>query len=358
VKTLFRSIHKRKTENPKTLLEIDGERIMLHASIDKNKTKDNLSRTQSETESLGRDRSSGWAGYSSLNLGGENRSVPAKQGNDRSQGWQPMSLSYLSQGGVLQRKCTCGSSAGSTGICSECQGKEGAMLQTKLSIGASDDKYEREADRVADEVMRMPEPTIQPNIGSEQKGGIQRKAIANSITPLQRSSTAPNQTSEVPAIVHDVLRSPGQPLDQATSALMESRFGHDFSQVRVHTGGDADRSALDLNAHAYTVGNNIVFGAGQYAPRTHEGLRLIAHELTHTVQQDRDIRRTIIQRFPSCTSAQDTIISADHARARNMLSTAIAAVSSYDGSVQPKFLMHYQPTFMGLQVMHLQLGSM
>jgi Domain of unknown function (DUF4157) len=258
---------------------------MLHAPVSENKTQDKQSKTQSEPES--ERRVSGWAGYPALGLGGENGS---SAGNERAQGWQPINLSTLSQGGILQRKCACGSSAGAAGTCGKCQSKEG-MLQTKLSIGASDDKYEREADRVADEVMRMPEPTIQPNIGSEQKGGIQRKAIANSITPLQRSSTAPNQASEVPDIVHDVLRSPGQPLDLATRALMEPRFGHDFSHVRIHTGGDADRSARDINARAYTVGKNIVFGASQFAPGMSEGRRLLAHELTHVVQQNSNLVR-------------------------------------------------------------------
>ena len=66
---------------------------------------------------------------------------------------------------------------------------------------------------------------------------------------------------------------------------MEQRFGHDFSRVRVHSGAAAEQSARDVNANAYTVGHNIVFGAGRFAPGTHEGRRLIAHELTHVVQQ-------------------------------------------------------------------------
>jgi len=66
---------------------------------------------------------------------------------------------------------------------------------------------------------------------------------------------------------------------------MEPRFGHDFSQVRVHSGSDAEQSAQDVHANAYTVGHNIVFGTGRFAPGTYEGRRLIAHELTHTIQQ-------------------------------------------------------------------------
>jgi len=86
-------------------------------------------------------------------------------------------------------------------------------------------------------------------------------------------------------MVHDVLRSPGQPLDTGTRAFMEPRFGHSFADVRVHTDARAAESARAVSAVAYTVGRNIVFGAGRYAPDTGAGRRLLAHELTHVVQQ-------------------------------------------------------------------------
>ncbi|HEY2990878.1 MAG TPA: DUF4157 domain-containing protein [Candidatus Binatia bacterium] len=86
--------------------------------------------------------------------------------------------------------------------------------------------------------------------------------------------------------MHDVLRSPGQPLDPAARAFFEPRFGHDFGQVRVHTDAKAADSALAVDALAYTVGRDLVFGAGRYAPETAAGRRLLAHELTHSVQQD------------------------------------------------------------------------
>ena len=85
--------------------------------------------------------------------------------------------------------------------------------------------------------------------------------------------------------VDDVLHSPGQPLEAATRSFMESRFGHDFSGVRVHTDAHAAASARSVDALGYTVGNHVVFGAGQYAPQTHEGRTLLAHELTHVMQQ-------------------------------------------------------------------------
>src|SRR6266516_6868887 len=102
---------------------------------------------------------------------------------------------------------------------------------------------------------------------------------------VQRSLANLARTSIAPPIVHDVLHSPGQPLDQATRTFMEPRFGHDFSKVRVHTDARATESAHAVNALAYTVGHNIVFGGGQYTPNTTAGQRLLAHELTHTVQQ-------------------------------------------------------------------------
>ncbi len=102
---------------------------------------------------------------------------------------------------------------------------------------------------------------------------------------LQRDAAGSSDLAVAPPIVHDVLSSPGQPLDPATRSFMEPRFGHDFSCVRVHTDGRAAASARDVSANAYTVGRNVVFGAGRFAPETHEGRRLIAHELTHVVQQ-------------------------------------------------------------------------
>lgn len=104
---------------------------------------------------------------------------------------------------------------------------------------------------------------------------------------LQRAAINSASTNAVPPIVHDVLNSPGQPLDAGTRAFMEPRFGHDFSQVRVHTDARAAESARSVNALAYTVGRDVVFGTGQYAPGTGEGKRLLAHELTHVVQQNR-----------------------------------------------------------------------
>lgn len=136
-------------------------------------------------------------------------------------------------------------------------------IQPKLRVGAPGDAHEREADQVAEQVMRMPEPRPQ--------------------TGRQPSDDAGHV--EAPATVHDVLRSPGHPLDASTRAFLEPRFGHDFSHVRVHTDAPAGDAALAIDARAFTAGSHVVFGAGEYAPQTEGGRHLLAHELTHVLQQ-------------------------------------------------------------------------
>ncbi len=111
------------------------------------------------------------------------------------------------------------------------------------------------------------------------------KATPPAAAPLQRAAVNETPVTDVPPIVHEVLHSPGQPLDAETRAFFQPRFGHDFSDVRVHTDAKAVESAQAINALAYTLGQNVVFGAGQYSPESREGRRLLAHELTHVVQQ-------------------------------------------------------------------------
>ncbi|MGH6847722.1 MAG: DUF4157 domain-containing protein [Methylocella sp.] len=157
-------------------------------------------------------------------------------------------------------------------------------IQAKLKVGAVNDPLEQEADRVADQVMRMPAPGVAPTSAPAQ---VSRKcAGCEEEEKLQKKEAGPQSaTSEAPGSVHEVLRSPGQPLDASSRAYFEQRFGQDIMKVRVHSGAAAEQSARDMDAHAYTVGHDIVFGAGQFAPGTIEGRRLIAHELAHVVQQ-------------------------------------------------------------------------
>src|SRR4030042_5618464 len=145
------------------------------------------------------------------------------------------------------------------------------FFQPKLAIGEPDDAYEREADRVAETVMRMPNPK-----------NIQRCACSKTI---QRQSVNAANMDAVPSSVHEVLRSPGQPLDEEPRFYMEPRFGHDFCRVRIHADSPAGESARAINALAYTVGTDVVFGAGRYKSATANGQRLLAHELAHVGQQ-------------------------------------------------------------------------
>lgn len=172
----------------------------------------------------------------------------------------------------LRRKCACG--AGHSGECEECKKPEAEMLQRavqrKLSVNEAGDRYEQEADRVADQVLTA--STHRPVSGTPPH--IQR---------FDGQSTG--RAGTAPASVGRVLASPGSPLGPSLQQDMGRRFGHDFSGVRVHTGAAAEQSARNVNAHAYTVGQDIVFGASRFAPGTHAGRRLLAHELTHVVQQ-------------------------------------------------------------------------
>lgn len=166
--------------------------------------------------------------------------------------------------------------------------KAHAEIQPRLTISNLRDIYEQEADRVADQVMRISEPQLQrscPCGGGCPK--CQARELDQETEHLHRNSVQSSGTggTAVPPIVHDVLSAPGRSLDPTVRRFMESRFGHDFSQVRVHADARAADSAGAVNALAYTVGQDIVFGPGRYAPQTSEGRRLLAHELTHVVQQ-------------------------------------------------------------------------
>ncbi len=129
--------------------------------------------------------------------------------------------------------------------------------------------------------------------------------------PLQRKASKDAGASSVPPIVHEVLHSLGQPLDPATRSVSEARFGHNFSRVRVHTGGRAAESAQAVNALAYTVGDNVVFGAGHYAPRTVAGRSLLAHELGHVVQQSSQTLRSSTGRGLTANESRELEAEAD-----------------------------------------------
>src|SRR5208283_2914400 len=205
---------------------------------------------------------------------------------------------------LLQRKCACGGT-GASGECDSCR-QEGVLqrqakdssgpaagavtehgfghdfsripvhpptagaIQTRLTVNEPGDVYEQEADRIADQVLASPA----------------HPAVSGAPPQIQRFSGQSNgQMDAVPTSVSQALASPGRPLEPALRQDMEQRFGHDFSRVRVHTDGKAADSAHAVSARAYTVGHDIVFAAGQYDSGANEGRKLIAHELTHTIQQ-------------------------------------------------------------------------
>jgi hypothetical protein len=156
-------------------------------------------------------------------------------------------------------------------------------IQRKLVVGAVDDPLEHEGDRVADQVMRMPAPDAVTMAAPPQVSRMCNECQEEE--ELQRKQTELQAVGEAPASVHEALRWPGQPLDLESRAFFEPRFGKDFSQVRLHADARAAESAHAVHARAYTVGQHVVFGRGQYAPHTADGRRLLAHELVHTVQQ-------------------------------------------------------------------------
>ena len=119
--------------------------------------------------------------------------------------------------------------------------------------------------------------------GGAQHGGAECEDCQKKKGTLQRLATGP--AVGVPTVVHEALRQPGRPLDPGLRQFMQPRLGHDFSRVRLHTDGAADASARAVNALAFTVGNDVVFGAGQFEPTSACGRRLLAHELTHVIQQ-------------------------------------------------------------------------
>ncbi len=165
--------------------------------------------------------------------------------------------------------CSCG------GSCPSC--KRAPASGAALRLGTPGDAHEREADAVADRVMQMSAPAL------HLAGGTAVSQATVQRTPDGASHLAP--APDVRAVVAGGTASSGQQLDPSTRAFMEARFGRDFGAVRVHTGAGAAASARAVDAQAYTVGSDIVFGAGRYAPDTAQGRRLLAHELTHTIQQ-------------------------------------------------------------------------
>lgn len=185
-------------------------------------------------------------------------------------------------------------------------------IQRKLIVNTPGDAYEQEADQVADQVMRMKDgdaPFFSPSVGAHHS--IQRKCDAceqEKEEKMHRKETNDNMGGQAaPPIVSEVISSGGgHPLDADTKGFMENRMGQDFSQVRVHTDARAAESAAAIQAKAYTSGQNVVFGEGQYQPGSESGKRLLAHELVHVGQQSsgKANKNGVLQRAEAASSAK------------------------------------------------------
>jgi hypothetical protein len=174
-------------------------------------------------------------------------------------------------------------------------------VQPKLAINQPGDIYEQEADAMAEQVMGMAGKASKPqHFSKPEASGLHRKCkhCEEEEKQMQRKEKSGAETVAGPGLESyvDNLPAGGQTLPGEVRSFFEPRFGHDFSQVKVHTDPLAAKSAQSINALAYTSGNNIVFGSGQYSPHTNGGKRLLGHELTHVVQQGSQSSRPNIQR--------------------------------------------------------------
>jgi hypothetical protein len=178
-----------------------------------------------------------------------------------------------------------------------------SIIQTKLTIGQPNDRYEQEADRVAEQVMRMSEPTVQRQREYEEKATdsqqfIQPQPISEQITPLTQPQTSLKDTLQMKAEKTQIsgkqadlssqiqsAKGRGSPLSKSTRQFFEPRFGTDLKNVKIHTDNESDQLNQALQARAFTVGQDIFFKQGEYAPHHQRGQRLLAHELTHVIQQ-------------------------------------------------------------------------
>ena len=187
------------------------------------------------------------------------------------------------------------------------------VLQAKLAVNQPGDQYEQEADRVADQVMRMPASDGPVQFSKSQAPHISRAVAGSVSSSLQRQASPANQQDvkeeeqasilslkAIPGMNHGLTpglesqilsaRRGGEPLAADTRAFFEPRFGVDFGSVRIHRDGAAGETVRRLNARAYTLGHHIAFAPGEYQMGTEQGRHLMAHELTHVVQQGDQVR--------------------------------------------------------------------
>ncbi len=253
----------------------------------------------------------------------------------------PVPVLSTTHSNLLQRKCACGGTPGPSGECEECRKKRltgAGGFQAKLAVSRPGDQWEQEADRMAESVVSGVWPDVKLSPRSEH--------AMNQSAAHQRNH--PVATGEVPPSVHETIRAPGRPLDPPVRTFMEDRFAYDFSQVRIHDDQQAAESTSQVNALAYTVGRDVVFNTGQYAPGNFTGQRLLAHELAHVVQQTAGSAPSIVARqqaqptppgqeeaqrraqwypgFPGCGPWQRRRVDFQLIRARSHVRDAISAL--------------------------------
>jgi len=208
---------------------------------------------------------------------------------------------------------------------------------------------------VAEAVMRMSEPQAvygdAPHIQlaypmfeedelrrqpiEEEEEELQRQPIEEEEEELQAKTTSCSIPEVQPDIKSHIqsLKGGGQPLSEQNRAFFEQRFGHDFSQVRVHTDTLSAEAARAVNARAFTVGKDVVFGGGEYKQGTVQGRRLLAHELAHTIQQSNNTSRLQRITFDNCSSERQWTIRNAQSRAIDMLNNAITKLGTYNGTI-------------------------
>ena len=226
------------------------------------------------------------------------------------------------------------------------------LLQTKLTLSQPGDRLEQEADRVAERVMRMRVPAGPRGGQLDESAVVQRKCTECEKEEVQRKAQPlPEQAAS--EFSHAI--SGGRPLPDAERNFFESRFAHDFSQVRVHTDAQAAEAAQSVSALAYTKGSDVVFGAGEYRPDTEGGRKLMAHELAHVVQQRQQaVVSPVLQRLganPGCTAAERRTIHQAIFDARGWLNKAIAQLgtSPVPAAVLSSLRRNFGPTY-GVEV--------
>ncbi|MDQ6969606.1 MAG: DUF4157 domain-containing protein [Mariprofundus sp.] len=166
-------------------------------------------------------------------------------------------------------------------------------VQTKLKVGKPNDRFEREADRMADQVLAAPAPVqSQPEIA---QSGDDQPEVKKDEAVMAKGGTSGEVSPNLESQLSNT-KGGGSSLPEATRSSMEQGIGADFSRVRIHTDNNAIQMSQHLNAQAFAHGSDVYFNAGKYNPESAGGKHLLAHELTHTVQQGKSPQRSKLQK--------------------------------------------------------------